>query len=143
MITIAIPSAEGRLHGHFGGCREFTLIQADPEQRKIISLRPVTPPPHAPGAFPRWLREQGASVIIAGGIGRRALDLFAQQGIEVRAGLPDAPVDQLAAAYLSGQLTATPEGCSQHGHHHEHEHHHGHGHGHHHHEGGDAGGHTH
>ena len=125
MITIAIPTDEGRLHGHFGGCREFTLVQADPEQRKIISIRPVTPPPHAPGLFPRWLREQGASVIIAGGIGRRALDLFAQQGIEVRAGEPGAAVEALATAYLNGQLVNEPEGCAHHhdaegGHHHHH-----------------------
>jgi predicted Fe-Mo cluster-binding NifX family protein len=140
MITIAIPTADGRLHGHFGGCREFTLVQADPDQRKLVSIRSVTPPPHAPGFFPRWLREQGANVIIAGGIGRRALDLFAQQGIEVRAGLPDAPVEQLVTAYLNGQLTATPEGCAHHGHHHDHEHHH---HDHHHHEHGDAREHAH
>ena len=122
MITIAIPTVAGRLHGHFGGCREFTLVQADPEQRTIISIQPVTPPPHAPGLFPRWLREQGASVIIAGGIGKRALELFAQQGIAVRAGLADAPAEQLVIAYLNGELTAAPEGCTHHGHHHDHEH---------------------
>ena len=126
MITIAIPSTEGRLHGHFGGCKEFTFVQADPEQRKIVCLRPVTPPPHAPGIFPRWLREQGASVIIVGGIGRRALDLFAQQGIEVRAGETGATVESLATAYLNGQLVNKPEGCAHHhddqgGHHHHHQ----------------------
>jgi len=122
MITIAIPTTNGRLHGHFGGCREFTLVQADPEQRKILNTRTVIPPPHAPGLFPRWLREQGAQVIIVGGIGQRAIAIFAQEGIEVRAGESDAPVEQLATAYLNGQLTATPEGCSHHGHHHDHEH---------------------
>jgi predicted Fe-Mo cluster-binding NifX family protein len=133
MITIAIPSAEGRLHEHFGGCREFTLVQADPEQRKIVSVRTVIPPPHAPGLFPRWLREQGVSIVIAGGIGRRALANFDHHGIAVRAGMPDAPVEELATAFLNGQLTAVPEGCEHHGHHHDHEHgHHRHGHGHHH-----------
>lgn len=122
MITIAIPSAEGRLHGHFGGCREFTLVEADSEQKKIISIRTAVPPPHAPGLFPRWLREQGANVVIAGGIGRRALALFEREGIEVRAGLPDAPVEELATDYLNGRLTATPEGCEHHGHLHDQEH---------------------
>jgi predicted Fe-Mo cluster-binding NifX family protein len=125
MITIAIPTAAGRLHGHFGGCREFTLVQADPEQRKIISIRPVTPPPHAPGLYPRWLREQGASVIIVGGIGGRALAIFAKEGIEVRAGEPDATVEALVAAYLDGRLVNEPQGCAHHhddgsGHHHHH-----------------------
>jgi predicted Fe-Mo cluster-binding NifX family protein len=126
MITIAIPSTEGRLHGHFGGCREFTLVQADPEQRKIISIQTVAAPPHQPGLFPRWLREQGAKVIIVGGIGGRALAIFAKEGIEVRAGEPDATVEALVAAYLDGRLVNEPQGCS---HHHEdgsgHHHHHG------------------
>jgi predicted Fe-Mo cluster-binding NifX family protein len=127
MITIAIPTSEGRLHGHFGGCKEFTLVQVDPEQRKIVSIRAVTPPPHAPGLFPRWLHEQGANVIIVGGIGQRAIALFAQQGIEVRAGEPGATAETLATAYLNGQLVNEPTGCTQHhhdeegGHHHEHE----------------------
>jgi predicted Fe-Mo cluster-binding NifX family protein len=121
MITIAIPTSEGRIHGHFGGCREFTLVQADSAQRKIISIRPVTPPPHAPGVLPRWLHRQGANVIIAGGIGRRALELFAQQDIAVCAALPDASVEQLATAYLNGELTRSPEGCTHPGHHHDHD----------------------
>ena len=133
MITIAIPTAEGRLHGHFGGCREFTLVQADPDQRKIVGTKTVTPPPHAPGLFPRWLHEQGANVIIVGGIGQRAIALFAQQGIEVRAGEPGATVESLATAYLNGQLVGEPAGCTHHHHdeeaghnhdcgqHHEHE----------------------
>ncbi len=128
MITIAIPTTEGRLHGHFGGCREFTLVQADPEQRKIIETRTLPAPPHVPGAFPRWLREQGASVVIAGGIGQRALANFARHGITVRAGLADATVEQLTTDFLNGQLTSAPEGCEHHGHHHQHEHdHHEHG----------------
>ena len=131
MITIAIPTIAGRLHGHFGGCREFTLVQADPEQRKILNTRTVIPPPHAPGLFPRWLREQGANVVIAGGIGGRALALFAREGIEVRAGAPDAAAEALAAAYLEGGLVDSPVGCAHHhddsdGHHHHGEHHHGH-----------------
>jgi predicted Fe-Mo cluster-binding NifX family protein len=142
MITIAIPTTEGRLHGHFGGCREFTLVQADPEQRKIVSIRPVTPPPHAPGLFPRWLREQGVSVVIAGGIGQRALANFHHHGITVRAGTADMTVAQLASDFLNGHLIATPEGCAHHGHYHDHEHHH-HDHGHHHHEHGDPDEYTH
>jgi predicted Fe-Mo cluster-binding NifX family protein len=106
-------------------------VQADPEQRKIISIRPVTPPPHAPGVFPRWLREQGVKVVIVGGIGGRALAIFAKEGIEVRAGEPDAKVEALTLAYLNGQLVNEPAGCAHHhdaegGH--EHQHHCDHGH---------------
>ncbi len=130
-MTIAIPTIEGRLHGHFGGCREFTLVQADTEQRKVLNTRTVMPPPHAPGLFPRWLHEQGANVVIAGGIGRRALALFTQQGITVRAGQPGATIEELVNAWLNGQWVNEPQGCTHHqddagGHQHHHHCDHGH-----------------
>ncbi|HEY9171983.1 MAG TPA: hypothetical protein VI136_06855 [Verrucomicrobiae bacterium] len=49
----------GRLHGHFGGCREFVFVEADPETRTIRATRTVPAPPHQPGLFPLWLRELG------------------------------------------------------------------------------------
>ena len=125
-MIIAIPTSEGRLHEHFGGSNQFALVEADPAQRKILGIRTVTAPPHAPGLFPRWLHELGANVVIAGGIGRRALSLFAQQGIIVRTGTAGATVEELAGAWLNGQLVAEPRGCAHHhddagGHHHGHE----------------------
>jgi predicted Fe-Mo cluster-binding NifX family protein len=122
-MTIAIPTTEGRLHEHFGGSTQFALVQADPAQRKILGIRTVTAPPHAPGLFPRWLHELGANVVIAGGIGRRALALFGQQVIAVRAGQAGATIEELANAYLNGQLLNEPEGYPHHhdethGHHH-------------------------
>ncbi|MGB7769437.1 MAG: NifB/NifX family molybdenum-iron cluster-binding protein [Verrucomicrobiia bacterium] len=125
-MTIAIPTTEGRLHEHFGGSTQFALAQTDPAQRKILGIRTLAAPPHAPGRFPRWLREQGANVVIAGGIGRRALALFAEQGITVRAGQSGATVEELANAWLNGRLVNAPESCSHHqddagGHHHHHD----------------------
>lgn len=120
-IRIAIPVADGRLHGHFGGCREFALVDADAQKRVVLATQTVPAPPHQPGLFPRWLREQGVRVVIAGGIGKRALDNFALHGIAVRAGVADMRIEVLVAAYLAGELTSPPAGCEHHGHHH-HEH---------------------
>ncbi len=134
-LTIAIPTENGRLHGHFGGCRQFALVEIDPTTHAIVRTRIVPAPEHQPGLFPRWLREQGVRVVLVGGIGHRALEIFAHHGIEVRAGFPDAPIEELVVAYLKGQLTSTPAGCEHHEHEHGHHHHeqdhdHGHGHGH-------------
>lgn len=123
-MRIAIPHDNGRLHGHFGGCGEFALIEVDPQTKAALRTEIVPAPAHQPGLFPRWLREQGVEVVIAGGIGRRALALLAQQGIVVRAGTPETSVIQLVTAYLSGQLTATADGCQHHGEHEHHHHHH-------------------
>ena len=130
-IRIAIPVTDGRLHGHFGGCREFTFVDADTQSLTVLANQTVAAPPHKPGAFPRWLREQGVRVVIAGGIGKRALDNFALHGIAVHAGEINAHIDVLIALYLAGLLTRPPVGCEHHGHQHDHEHvcgdhHHGH-----------------
>jgi predicted Fe-Mo cluster-binding NifX family protein len=129
-MKIAIPHDNGRLHGHFGGCREFALIEVDSKTKTLVGLKIISAPEHQPGLFPRWLHQQGVSSVIVGGIGRRALDLFAEQGIEVRPGPPGTSVEALVASYLGGLLTGTPEGCTNHGHHHDHDHDHSHDHGH-------------
>jgi predicted Fe-Mo cluster-binding NifX family protein len=119
-MKIAIPLAGGRLSEHFGHCEQFALVEADLNTKKILNTTQVTPPPHEPGLLPRWLREQGVQVVIAGGIGQRALAVFAHNGIDVRAGYAAAPVEQLVTSFLQGQLTGTPQGCE----HHDGEHHH-------------------
>jgi ATP-binding protein involved in chromosome partitioning len=136
-MKIAIPVESGRLNGHFGGSREFAIVEADTNTKSILRSETLPAPKHEPGAFPRWLHSLGVQVIIAGGIGQRALTLFAEQGINVVAGPAEEPVEALVAAYLNGQLTGKPEGCAHHGHDHDHHdchedghapHHHHHGH---------------
>ena len=127
-MKIAIPVENGRLNSHFGGCRHFALIEVDPNTKGTLRSETLPAPEHQPGAFPRWLREQGVEVVIVGGIGQRALAIFAQHGITVVAGLPDQPVEALVEAYLNGWLTGKPEGCAHQGHdHHDHSGHEHHG----------------
>jgi ATP-binding protein involved in chromosome partitioning len=71
----------------------------------------VTPPPHEPGLLPRWLHEQGATVIIAGGMGQRAHQLFAQSDIKVVVGAPADTAENLVTAYLSGTLVSGQNAC--------------------------------
>lgn len=111
-MKIAIPLVAGGLSEHFGHCEEFALIDVDRDSKKIVSQTRVVPPPHAPGVLPRWLHEQGAQVIIAGGMGRRALDLFAQNGIAVHAGRSGASPEELAQAFLTGGLGDAAPTCS-------------------------------
>ncbi len=122
-MKIAIPVENGRLHGHFGGCRQFAVVEVDPDKKVALRTDVVPAPEHQPGLFPRWLREQGVQAVIVGGIGQRALTIFAQHGITVHAGQPGASVEELVARYLNGALTGKPEACADHG-----PHRHGHGH---------------
>lgn len=111
MMKIAIPIEANRLHHHFGGTRHFVLVEADPQSKTVLRTETVPAPEHQPGAFPRWLYEQGVQVVIADGIGRRALANFALYGIAARAGIANSSVADLVTAYLEGRLTSSPDGC--------------------------------
>jgi len=110
-IAIAIPVAGGRLCPHFGHCEQFVFYEVDIANRQIIGSRRSNPPPHEPGVFPRWLHDEGANVVIAGGMGKRAQGLFAQHDVRVVVGAPATPPDELVADYLNNQLTTTENPC--------------------------------
>ena len=103
-LVIAIPVTGGRLCAHFGHSEWFALFTVDSAARQILGSRQLEPPLHQPGALPRWLRVQGAGLIIAGGMGRRAQNIFAEQGIEVIVGAPPEPPEALVKDYLEGKL---------------------------------------
>ena len=110
-MRIAIPLAAGKLCMHFGHCEQFALIDVDEKVKSVAGTQCVTPPPHEPGLLPRWLHEQGATVIIAGGMGQRAQGLFAENGIKVVVGAPAAAPEALVRAYLEGSLKTGTNVC--------------------------------
>jgi predicted Fe-Mo cluster-binding NifX family protein len=101
----------GILSAHFGHCRQFALIEVDPETKSILGKEEVPAPDHEPGLLPRWLSELGAAVVIAGGMGGRAQQLFEQNGIEVVVGASSIEPDALATQYLDGTLAAGSNLC--------------------------------
>ena len=110
-MKIAVPTAEGRLANHFGHCEEFTIIDVDDETKEIVSAEQQTPPPHEPGVLPRWLSELGVQLIIAGGMGMRAQQFFAQYGVEVVVGAPVERPQQIVKQHLDGSLVTGQNVC--------------------------------
>ncbi|MBP7865567.1 MAG: P-loop NTPase [Acidobacteria bacterium] len=110
-MRIAIPLADGKLALHFGHCAHFALIDVDPGEKKILRREDVAAPPHEPGKLPAWLAQHGANVIIAGGMGQRALALFAEQGIQVVVGAPPEAPEKLVAEHLAGTLRVGGNVC--------------------------------
>ncbi|MFP4349548.1 MAG: NifB/NifX family molybdenum-iron cluster-binding protein [Thermodesulfobacteriota bacterium] len=110
-MRIAIPLAEGKLTPHFGHCQTFALINVDPDTKTILNREDVVPPPHEPGVLPRWLAEQGAGLVIAGGMGGRAVSLLDEHNIEVLVGAPVDQPENLVNAYLSGNLSLGSNAC--------------------------------
>lgn len=110
-MKIAIPTADGKLCMHFGHCQQFEILTVDPDKKTIASCDAMTPPPHEPGVLPAWLGEQNVNLIIAGGMGQRAQQLFTQQNIDVIIGAPAEPSEDLVKAYLDGTLVSGTNAC--------------------------------
>ena len=108
-MKFAIPLAEGKLTAHFGHCQEFALVEV--EDNQIKSKETLVPPPHEPGVLPKWLHDLGTNVIIAGGMGARALDLFAQNDIKVIVGAPALTPEELVKQYLDNTLQTHGNVC--------------------------------
>ncbi|MBN2372254.1 P-loop NTPase [bacterium] len=111
VMKIAIPVANDRLAMHFGHCEQFALIDVDPSTKRILKQDSVQAPEHQPGLLPAWLKEKGANIIIAGGMGSRAQSLFTQNGIKVVTGAPGDEPKKLVESYLAGTLKTGENIC--------------------------------
>jgi predicted Fe-Mo cluster-binding NifX family protein len=106
---IAIPLESGRLCSHFGHCEQFAIVEVD--NNAIVGESLITPPPHEPGLLPGWLAERGVTDVIAGGMGQRALDLFAAQNIKVNVGAEHKAPKELVGDWLKNSLITGTNAC--------------------------------
>jgi predicted Fe-Mo cluster-binding NifX family protein len=108
-MKIAIPTLNNELTAHFGHCERFAIVYV--EDNKVINEEYIDPPVHQPGVYPRFLADQGVKVIIAGGMGQRAIDLFTQNNIEVFMGVQAGTPKQLVEDYLNQKLQTGQNLC--------------------------------
>lgn len=124
IMKLAIPTAEGKLCAHFGHCESFTFAEINPETKEIINIETKVPEEGISCQSASWISEQGASKILAGGMGMRPMMIFAQNGVEVVAGCPELPVREVVEKYMSNTLETGENSCGGE-HHHCHGHHNG------------------
>ena len=96
---------EGAVSGHFRRCPFYTLV--DVEGNHILSSEVVTNPhfpDHQPGVIPQFIQSQKANVMIAGGMGPKAIDFFHQFGIDVVTGV-QGRIRDVVEAYLRGEIS--------------------------------------
>jgi len=110
-MRYAVPLTDGVLSAHFGHCQEFALVDVDADSGTVTQVERAQPPPHEPGALPAWLAEKGAGVIIAGGMGQRAQNLFQESGIKVVVGATPGSPEELVQAHLAGRLNTGENIC--------------------------------
>lgn len=109
MKKIAIPVIDGVLSQHFGHCAAFELYEIEGD--KLVAHHTLEAPPHQPGLLPKWLAERGATDILAGGMGQRAVAIFNDFNITVHVGVPPKSPDKLIEDYLNETLTTSENAC--------------------------------
>lgn len=110
-MKIAVAAMGTSVAGHFGHCENFILF--DTAEGKIISEESIPNPGHRPGFLPNFLADNGAEVIISGGMGGGAVDIFNQRGVEVVVGV-EGEARTAIEAYLAGELHSTGSICHRH-----------------------------
>ena len=95
----------GQISQHFGRCPSYLIVDVEGNEIKKSDI--ISNPyyeNHIPGMVPKFISEQGASVMIAGGMGPRAIDMFSNFGIEVVTGAIG-NVGNVLKAYLQGEIS--------------------------------------
>lgn len=111
---------DGEMSMHFGRCPAYLVAMVE-DDGNIVSSEVIENPhfnQHKPGEVPRFINSLEVNVIIAGGMGPKAIDMFAGFGIEVVTGV-GGNVGNVLKAYLNGEISGA-SGCS-----HDHDHDHG------------------
>ncbi len=116
MIKIAVASENEMVTEHFGHCAHFNIYEA--EDNRIVKSESISNPGHRPGFLPNFLNDMGVNVVISGGMGGGAIEIFNEKGIEVILGA-SGNAEEAADAYLQGLLKSTGSVCHEHQHHHE------------------------
>ncbi|OGH95536.1 MAG: hypothetical protein A2039_08285 [Candidatus Melainabacteria bacterium GWA2_34_9] len=111
-MKFAIPTENDKLYAHFGSCKIFTFIDIDQNTNTIISKETKNPSGQCHEYMAPWVSENGANVVIAGGIGVPAQELLKKQGLKVVVGAPTESPEQLVYDYINGTLKTIPNTCN-------------------------------
>ena len=107
-MKIAVATDGNAVSQHFGHCKFFTI--AEVEEGQVLSSDVIDNPGHEPGFLPVFLSEKGIGCIIAGGMGKRAHDLFTEKGIIVITGASGL-VSQVLNDFVNDRLTTGANVC--------------------------------
>lgn len=107
---VAIATDNQQVAAHFGRCREYTIADVDPATAAVLHRWALPSPGHEPDRLPRLLADHQVQVVIAGGMGPRAQQLFARCGIDCIIGASGA-VDEVLTAFANGDVTTGASAC--------------------------------
>lgn len=110
-MIIALPVSDNKLCLHFGHCEKFEVFDVDEAAKTVTGRATFSAPPHQPGLLPRWLAEKGVKLVIAGGMGSRAVAIFKENGVSVITGATAGDPAAIVKDYLDGRLVTGDNVC--------------------------------
>ena len=90
-MRIAIPSIDDRgleseVSQHFGRSRYYTFVDVEDGKIRKVEVRATPFDEHGPGDLPNFVKQHGGEMVVAYGMGSRAVDFFNRLGIKVITG---------------------------------------------------------
>ena len=126
-MKVGIPSMgekglDEQVGQHFGRVTHYTIIDLNTDEIRVVSNTSH----HMGGMLqpPELLKKEGVHIMLCSGLGRRAISLFEQMGIEVYIGASGTVRDAIAAFNNGNLQQATmTDGCQEHAFGDQHHHH--------------------
>ncbi|WP_406656490.1 NifB/NifX family molybdenum-iron cluster-binding protein [Methanolobus sp. ZRKC2] len=123
-MKISVPSmgqggTDDVVGQHFGKVPVYTVYDTDTEEVSIIAN--TSEHNGGSGLPPELMSEAGVNVMLCGGLGRKAVTMFEQFGIDVFVGASGKVTDAIDA-WKSGKLSKATQDNSCAGHDHDHSH---------------------
>lgn len=113
-MKIAVAGEENMVSQHFGHCQGFYIYSI--LNNKVDSRDFIENPGHKPKFLPKFLAEEGISLVISGGMGGKAIEIFEENNIQVLIGIKG-EVDNVVQDYLDGKLKNIKQSpCNRHMH---------------------------
>ncbi len=112
-MKLAVTYNNGEVFQHFGHTEFFKIYNI--ENELVISTDVISTGGSGHGALSGFLKAQGVTVVICGGIGGGAQNALTNAGIRFFGGVKG-DCDKAVQAYLAGELTYNPNvTCNHHG----------------------------
>ena len=108
-MKVAISAEGDQVCAHFGRAPHFVFVTI--EDNKVVDKQILRNPGHSVGSIPEFVNSQGASYMIAGGMGHRAVGFFNQYGIDVIVGITG-KIDDVIGKILNNTLEGGESLCS-------------------------------
>jgi predicted Fe-Mo cluster-binding NifX family protein len=124
IIAVAASDPRGlqsQVSAHFGRCPYYVRVEVSGGIVEQVSVVPTADAgAHVPGAMPRFVQAMHADIVMAGGMGPKAISLFRGMGIHVATGA-DGSVEDALERWITGEFSGIvpcahdhPDSCGGH-----------------------------